>query len=263
MPGIKISQLLPFGIQLQVPTSGPESIPPPSLLLDLLGVHKLVLVRGLAPLSPESLLSYWKDQDQKNDPFLHWDFGPVMEMKENPESQNYLFSREAVPLHWDGAFHKMPSVLVFNCVESPVPGSGGETFFSDGEKILATASAELQAQWKKIHITYETQRLAHYGGTISVPLVGTHPKKNIPVLRFAEKVETTLNPVTVTVSGAASDVGESVVGYLSRRLYEPDLCYVHKWQMGDLLLVDNHSLLHGRRAFLKDCPRHLRRVQLM
>ena len=50
---------------------------------------------------------------------------------------------------------------------------------------------------------------------------------------------------------------------LRRRLYAPEFHLEHQWQAGDLLLADNHALVHGRRAFAKDCPRHLRRIQLL
>ena len=79
--------------------------------------------------------------DQKGtlkDQILHWDFGPIMNMKFDPDAKNYLFSSQRVPLHWDGAFYKTPKKLLFYCTETS--GSGGETFFVDDAYVNVEAA---------------------------------------------------------------------------------------------------------------------------
>ena len=39
--------------------------------------------------------------DQPERKLLEWDFGHLMRMRLAPDAPNYLFSAEAVPLHWD------------------------------------------------------------------------------------------------------------------------------------------------------------------
>ncbi|MCB0417979.1 MAG: TauD/TfdA family dioxygenase, partial [Bdellovibrionales bacterium] len=39
--------------------------------------------------------------------------------------------------------------------------------------------------------------------------------------------------------------------------------YAHEWKTGDVVLSDNHTLLHGREAFVSGSPRHLRRVHVL
>jgi len=251
----------PFGWHARV--KGNAALPPIPDLLKLLDSHKLVVVRGLTPLTRDAFLGYCRVADSKRDPCLHWEFGPVMELKPKENARNYLFSREAVPFHWDGAFHRVPSVLVFHCMEEPSPKAGGETLFCDTEAVLARTPPKLKGNWPKIQMSYSTDKIAHYGGKKTVPLLDRHPIKQTSILRFAEPVFTELNPVSVAINGVSRQEGERVMRYLSNRIYHPDVCYAHRWEQGDLILADNHSLIHGRRAFSAETKRHLLRIQLI
>ena len=186
-----------------------------------------------------------------------------MELKESPDPKNYLFSRERVPFHWDGAFHKVPSYLAFYCVEAPVKDAGGQTLFANTEMIWEGATPQEKTFWTQIELTYETQKLAHYGGKVKGPLVQRHPATGKPILRFAEAVETALNPVSLKIDGIPDLTHVAFVAKMQRKIYSPAYVYQHEWKPCDVLIADNHSLVHGRRAFEKDCPRHLRRIQLI
>lgn len=257
--------LHPFGVMLRVNSSeeGAAAVPM-SHLLNLLKVHRLVLVRGMDPLERDAFLHLCRDSaTDESDPCLHWDFGPVMDLKVEKSPKNYLFSSEDVPFHWDGAFHKVPDALVFNCIEAPAADAGGETLFSHTQQIYAKASEDERALWERLRLTYQTEKLAHYGGTFTTPLVARHPHDDTPILRIAEPVATDLNPVRMSVEGLVAEEADSLIGQLIRSLYAPEHCYVHQWEKGDLLLADNHALVHGRRAFAKHSPRHIRRIQLL
>jgi alpha-ketoglutarate-dependent taurine dioxygenase len=232
-----------------------------SLLDRILTLEKLVLLRGFAPLEREAFLAFCRTYPGKD--LLEWDFGPVMEMKESADPKNYLFSREPVPYHWDGAFHRVPHYLAFNCVQAPVADAGGETLFANTEMIFAQADAVTRERWAKVVLTYRTEKKAHYGGAITNPLVQLHPTTGQPILRFAEPVTTDLNPVTMEVAGLPEEDEAAFVDDMRQRAYSPAFCYEHEWQEGDILIADNHALIHGRHGFAKDCPRHLRRIQLI
>lgn len=230
-------------------------------LLDLARQHKVVLLRGFAPLGRDAFLAWCRALSERG--LLEWSFGPVMEMREDPRAENYLFSREAVPYHWDGAFHRVPSFLVFSCVAAPVENGGGQTLFCDTTKIWDAATDEEKLLLSSVTLTYETRKLAHYGGSVTGSLVRRHPRTGAHLLRFAEPVETKLNPVSMKAEGLPEPKLSQLLEDLRRRLYSPEFCLEHQWQEGDLLIADNHALVHGRRAFAKDCPRHLRRIQLL
>ena len=254
--------MIPFGVVREVAS---RHKPPPIVeLLTLVEQHRLVIVRGLAPMGNEAFLTYCRSASSDgSDPCLHWEFGPIMELRPTPNAANYLFTREPVPFHWDGAFHKVPSVLVFNCIVPPPHAAGGETLFCDTTRVLATASHNEREQWRRLRLTYTTAKLAHYGGNVTVDLVARHPRTREATLRFAEPVATANNPVSVAAIGLPEAEAAAVLTKLAHRVYESDVCYVHDWQQGDLVFADNHALIHGRRPFTSDSDRHIRRIQLL
>lgn len=188
---------------------------------------------------------------------LHWEFGPIMTMKHDVNASNYLFSDEAVPFHWDGAFFKEPKYLLFYCTESE--GEGGETTFVDTTKLWNSLTPSEQDECLKVTLTYETAKLAHYGGKITLPVVQSHPVTGKKILRLAERVDTKLNPVTLKIDGVrdAEDFYQTMV----KKLYEN--AFVHSWTKGDLLCVDNSTYLHGRQALGLNRKRTFKRIQIL
>jgi alpha-ketoglutarate-dependent taurine dioxygenase len=252
----EIESLEPFGVIVHSP-GAPLSQLSTSWVNSLLLNEKLVVLRGFAPLTREGFLDYCLAFPQGK--VLHWDSGPVMEMKVDPRPKNYLFSREAVPFHWDGAFHIVPTYLAFHCLQAP-SGEGGETLFCDTERVWNDASASEKAKWEKVELTYETAKLAHYGGKVTVKMVDIHPFTGKPCLRFAEPVTTQLNPVRLTLNRG---IDSTFLSHLQERIYSPQFCCAHRWENGDYLFADNHALIHGRRPFREHSPRHLRRIQIL
>lgn len=255
----RMEVLEPFGLSITSRDRGDVTRLGGTLLSGILRSEKLLLMRGFAPLERDELLAFC--QSYPDAELLHWDTGPVMEMKVSASPRNYLFSAEKVPFHWDGAFHKVPSYLVFHCIQAPPADAGGETLFTDTQGIWETAGDEERALWKRAELTYETEKLAHYGGKITVPMVQKHPRTGRTILRFAEAVETDLNPVSLSVGGVPRP--EALVASMTEKIYSAEHCYRHRWQEGDYLIADNHALIHGRNAFTRDCPRHLRRIQIL
>ncbi len=221
------------------------------------------LVRDFPPLDRDQFLAFCREAGKgETDPTLHWGFGPVMDLKVDETAKNYLFTHEAVPFHWDGVFFEVPSVLVFHCLEAPARGAGGQTLFTHAEKLYGAIPETTRHFWRNARVTYTTEKVAHYGGTTTVPLFGVHPHKGTPVVRFAERVTTAKNPVGMTISGVDAATAQAIELFLTNAMYDDRFCYAHEWKPGDLLLADNHALMHGRRAFTQNSPRHIRRIQL-
>jgi alpha-ketoglutarate-dependent taurine dioxygenase len=232
------------------------------MLHELRELHALVLFRGFAPPTRDELVALASLNGRA--PLLEWSFGPVMEMREDATSPNYLFSNEAVPFHWDGAFHRVPSHLVFHCVQAPPPGAGGETLFANTERIVKDAFPTQRKMWESIDLTYRTDKLAHYGGVVCGALVQKHPRTGAAILRYAEPVKTERNPVELIVDGLPPHKAEpEFLAAMQELIYDPRYCYSHAWREGDVLVADNHTLIHGRRAFTAQVPRWLRRVQIL
>jgi alpha-ketoglutarate-dependent taurine dioxygenase len=219
----------------------------------------LTILSGIASPSDTELTEFASLLSlQKDEKLLNWSFGPVMKMKFDAKARNYLFSSETVPLHWDGAFFKVPHYLLFYCDNSE--GEGGETFFVNTTKVYEDLNIEEIEQYRRVSLAYKTEKLSHYGGEFSTPLLDRHPETHRPVIRFAEKVDTELNPVNLTITNAPS--GDFYQEF-KNKLYQSRHSYYHRWKPGDLVIVDNYTYLHGRKALQGNLKREFRRVQIL
>ena len=256
----EIKKSAPFGALIRA--EGKVQDIPSGFIQACLDTFSLVLIRGVKSPTREEFLTFCKSYPKAK--LLEWETGPVMEMKVDANAKNYLFSNERVPFHWDGAFFKVPSILAFHCITPPSTGAGGETLFCNTSLIWDSATPSQKRTWRKLRLRYVTEKVAHYGGTVEVPLVDTHPKNGRTILRFAEAVESALNPVTLELFGLANEKQHrAALKELVGLVYNPRFLQEVRWQEGDILLADNHTLIHGRRAFKKSSPRHLRRIQIL
>ncbi len=195
---------------------------------------------------------------RKDKALLEWDFGPIMEMKFSASAKNYLFSEEEVPFHWDGAFLKEPKYLIFFCTESS-GGAGGEGMFCDTRGVYHALSGDEKKQLQKLKLEYKTEKLAHYGGSIEVPVLQNHPDTGEKILRFALPVQSKKNPVTRTILSG----NENLCLRIEELLRDENHIYQHTWKKGDLLIVDNFSYIHGRHSLGENLRRSFKRVQVL
>jgi alpha-ketoglutarate-dependent taurine dioxygenase len=252
--------LTPFGVEVTAPSPGTslDAIPLPQLRR-LIDEHRLAVLRGYAAPSDDEMLTFCRQLGS----ILEWEFGSVNELQVRPGARNYLYTNRAVPFHWDGAFAgQVPHYVFFHCQVAPPPGSGGETTFCDTVRLLRSLPPEERRRWEGVRITYSTEKVVHYGGTFTAPLLSRHPNTGEEVLRCAEPVED-LNPVRLAIEGVPAAEQPALLRRLHELLNDPAVCYAHAWREGDVVLADNHALLHGRRAFTQPAARHLRRVNVL
>jgi alpha-ketoglutarate-dependent taurine dioxygenase len=259
-PSWNLEELAPFGalITAATPESSITTIPQQKIV-DLVDQHRVVVFRAFASLDGSALPDYCRTLGT----LLEWDFGVVNRLKSSPDAQNYLYTNREVPFHWDGAFAgRIPHYIFFECDAAPDPGAGGETLFTDTSLILDDADAETKTKWRNIDITYSTEKIVHYGGRFTSPLIVRRESRNDEVLRFAEPV-TDLNPVALSIDGLDGIDRETFLSDMHRRLNDNRFCYRHSWQSDDIVIADNLILLHGRAAFSADTDRLIRRVNIL
>ncbi len=253
-------QLYPFGVVLHsnYPGQNVSTITTP-YLKDQIESHRVVVMRGFAPLAGDAFPAFCKEFGS----ILEWDFGAVNDLRVKADTRNYLYTSHDVPFHWDGAFvSRAPHYIIFHCDIAPLAGNGGETLFCDTTRLLKHASTEVKELWKRIEITYTTEKIVHYGGTFTSPIVVQHPLNGGAVLRYAEPV-VDLNPVRLDIQGLDGMNHERFIEDMRLRLNDERCCYSHQWVTGDLVIADNYTLLHGRRAFTPGVERHIRRVNVI
>ena len=259
MKSYKISQLEPFGIVVEsVEKCADVTVMEPIEIRDLVVANRVVVFRGFERLDVDAFPQFCSRFGK----VLEFDFGVVNELRASPDATNYLYTNAEVPFHWDGAFiGKIPRYIFFHCDDAPASGSGGETLFTDTTLMLKAAPAEKLAKWREIEITYSTDKVVHYGGSFSSAMIGTHPDGDERVIRYAEPVMD-LNPVRLEIRGIGEGERDAFLSDMHARLNDERVCYQHAWEAGDILVADNHSLLHGRRGFDSAAKRRIRRVNI-
>ena len=255
-----IEPLDPFGAVIHSNRPGTDlSVVPAAWLKKLIAEHRLIALRGFAPLPGDRLPEYCSSLGE----ILEWEFGAVNELVVKADTQNYLYTDRAVPFHWDGAFvNRIPHYIFFHCDVASAPDEGGETLFCDTVRLLELAPRERFQNWERMTVTYTTEKIVHYGGTFSSPMISVHPLSGEKILRFAEPV-TDLNPVYLEIKGMPDEAQTEFLEDMHRRLRDRNLCYSHRWLDGDIVIADNFALLHGRRAFARNSVRRIRRVNIL
>jgi alpha-ketoglutarate-dependent taurine dioxygenase/1,4-dihydroxy-2-naphthoate octaprenyltransferase len=250
----------PFGLLVRATAPGHTLANfPAAQLMNWVRAHRVLIFRGFELFDKTGFALYAQTLGEP----LQWPFGAINELKVKPDAKNYLYTPSAVPLHWDGAFvGKIPYLIFFQCLKAPRPEDRGGTTFADTTRALARAEASQRARWQDATLRYSTEKVVHYGGSITQRLVQPHPVTGETTLRFAEPVND-LNPVRVEVLGASPSEEASLIQELQTALYEPEVLYVHTWEDNDLVLADNHALLHGRDAFLNPNERHIQRINVL
>jgi alpha-ketoglutarate-dependent taurine dioxygenase len=255
-----LDQLSPFGVIANSPqTGGDLSAIDIGYLKELVEKNRVVALRGFSQLAGDDFPNFCRNFGA----ILEWEFGNVNNLRVDSNAQNYLYTNHEVPFHWDGAFvNHAPHYIFFHCDIAPAAGSGGETLFCDTTRVLSTASAAELERWKKMRITYTTEKVVHYGGTFTSPVICDHPNNDTNVLRYAEPV-TDLNPVSLVIDGLSGMSPSEFIDDMHARINDASCCYEHRWLTGDVVIADNFTLLHARNAFKDGVVRHIRRVNVL
>jgi alpha-ketoglutarate-dependent taurine dioxygenase len=255
----KTTTLDPYGLEVRASVPIPVAQIDPATLKEWIAEHRYILLRGFEQMSTEAMTALATTLGDT----LEWEFGAINELVAKPDAKNYIYTTGAVPFHWDGAFvGTIPHYILFSCEVAPSENSGGETIFCDGAKLLAAATPEQLALWQRTSVTYSTARVVHYGGSFTSPMIALHPVSGEPTLRYAEPVSG-LNPVKLEIPSLVPEQRDALIAEMALLLRKPKFCVAHAWCAGDVLIADNHALLHGRNAFREAGRRHIRRINIL
>lgn len=260
-----VEAMSPYGVMIRPRRASADvtEVPVP-IARELAREHHLLVLRGFNPFpGPEELAFYAASWGQ----VLSWSFGAVLDLVEHENPVDHIFDNTAVTFHWDGMFvEQVPEFQIFHCVSALGDEQGGRTIFCDTTRVLASASPATRTLWKGLTLTYRVAMESHYGGTATSPLVVEHPHCGFPTLRYLEPAPNNidyLNRPRVDFHDMPAEYFWEIEQTLRDALYDPDHCYVHSWQVGDLVVADNYTLLYGREPYATKCGRHLRRVHVL
>ena len=261
----EIESLEPFGVLVTPGRSGQEVHRLDlDVLRGLVETHHLLVLRGFDAFPHvDAFVAYgerWGDISM-------WPFGKVLELVEHPAPEDHIFDHRDVPLHWDGMYRpQVPELQMFWCVRAPEADQGGRTTFSNTRLALERLAPDLRSAWEGIEGVYE-RRMAFYDSQTIAPLITRHPTRGYPVIRYAEPPQEGdtgfINHPAIALRGLDDDSAAEVHRVLQGVLHDPACLHAHAWRTGDVVVADNHTLLHGREAFVSGAPRHLRRLHIL
>ncbi|EPL9570693.1 TauD/TfdA dioxygenase family protein [Providencia rettgeri] len=262
----QIELIKPFGLLITSNKAYQDiSVLPINRLRQLTREHGLVILRyfqsGFA--NTQKLVAY----SQQWGEIMMWPFGEVLDVQEQANPSDHILDNGHIPLHWDGMYREtVPEFQIFHCVLAPMVGQGGCTTFVNTEKLINELNDDTCTLWKNTVITYKTKQVTHYGGEVTSPLICLHPNGHKWVMRYNEPMRTIDEKYSehhsLSFSGIAVGEQNHFKQNLNKLLYDPQYCYAHQWEAGDILMCDNFTLIHGRDAFFSQAPRHIQRVHI-
>ena len=174
------------------------------------------------------------------------------------------FGDGEVWFHHDGSFKEIPyaaTVLYGMAVTS----TGGETVFAN----MYMAYDRLSEATKKRIDGLDGLNVYDYASTGRVdleqdisninhwvhPLVIRHPDTGCRALYVSPLI-------TARIEGLSKTESDTLLEELFRYQEDDEIIFEHKWNAGDLVMMDNRSITHARRDFPAGEPRMLRRTMV-
>ncbi|MEZ4334452.1 MAG: TauD/TfdA family dioxygenase [Myxococcota bacterium] len=154
--------------------------------------------------------------------------------------------------HTDSSFRPIPaSFSLFSAVV--VPPEGGDTFFASLRAAWDALSPAEQARLRGLVGLHDYQKaFARFGSTlpgnpifdlpvVKHPLVRRHPESGVTTLFTSEHV--------MGIEGLRDDEAAPILARLVAVATAPERVYRHRFQVGDLLIWDNRSMIHRAQGF--------------
>ena len=204
-------------------------------------------------------------------------FGPINEastrkdgavMVEDQDGAEVFRSRSALPLHKDGVLTGLDVLLVGIYCVSFEQVTGGRTYISDAMRALAGVPAEYVSILRENGL--EGMAVDNTGYYRREYEGAWHP---FPAFKGKPGKEKTLNiglpaaqgePASwlVRVANVDPPLSDRILASLRSCLLNAEYTYFHDWAEGDILLMDNYQVLHGREAW-NGRKRQLANIQVL
>ncbi len=223
-------------------------------LLKHLKDYGICFVRNLPP-ETATLESF----SQSFGPLLETNYGRVFEIVVDRKSSQRSIANSAKNLipHTDDAYQSAPpGIIFFHCLMANNDG-GGQSTFVDGFQIAEVLRQEDPEAFELL-CRYEVSFQKHYQARIdmrfSSPVFCLDSDDNLKQVRISN-----LFPAPLDLPEAVVESFYAASRKLMQLYTDPKYCLKQGLQPGDLVMFDNHRILHGRTAIgSNNQRRHLR-----
>jgi alpha-ketoglutarate-dependent 2,4-dichlorophenoxyacetate dioxygenase len=180
-----------------------------------------------------------------------------------PDDRRMIYQLANMLWHSDSSFKQVPSLCSLLSARI-VPPEGGATEFAstrgaypslpaDVQRRVETATAVHDFSWSRDQIRpgfFTEKERAEYP-PVRHPLVRTNPVNGRRALFLGAHAS--------HIVGLPMDEGRMLLKALLDHVTQPQFCYRHEWQEGDLIVWDNRCVLHRATPF--DTTRYKRLMQ--
>ncbi|GHE38022.1 hypothetical protein GCM10018785_04530 [Streptomyces longispororuber] len=193
-------------------------------------------------------------------------FGTTLVQEQRPGTDNSQFRTGAIPMHVDGYLNAHPVRYIgLECLEAPY--AGGETLVASSRAFFAAAPEGLLETLRGITVEYRSNVSGFYverpEGNPVVPPVQADPVTGGEALCVGvDYPEDPGRNFSAAVVGYTEEQNRALFRELDRVLRRPEVTYAHAWRAGQVLILDNRRVVHGRAAYPADARRKLLRVSV-
>ncbi|NEQ16770.1 MAG: gamma-butyrobetaine hydroxylase, partial [Moorea sp. SIO3E2] len=192
-------------------------------------------------------------------PLLETNYGRVFEIVVDPEESQKSVANSQINLipHTDDAYqYAPPGIIFFHCLMANNDGSGQSTFV-DGFQIAEVLRQEDREAFDLL-CRYEVPFRKYYSNRIdmrfSSPVFCLDSGGNLKEVRISN-----LFPAPLDLPEEIIEPFYAAYRKLMQLYTHPKYCLKQGLQPGDLVMFDNHRILHGRNAIgIQNQRRHLR-----
>jgi len=208
-------------------------------MLEMLHCYGFILLHGV----PAEMDAVGKVAERIG-PMRRTNWGGIADVKAIPEAFDLTMTARAIEPHADNPYREpVPGYVFLQCMVNDV--NGGDLLLSDGfrvaEELRRRAPAEFDA------LTSLRPEFSYVDGEAilesSGPLIELDDNGRVRQVRLSNRTE----------SVAAEDPDLLERYYRARRRFadlvsDPAFQLRHRWRPGDLVVMDNYRMLHGRDA---------------
>lgn len=198
---------------------------------------------------------------------VEYGFGTKLTLEPQESSDNLQFTTEGMRLHADSTFNSGPPVKYIGMQCLTAPEVGGETLVARSAAFFENAPKDLLETMRNIVIEYRNRVDSYYKDRPE----GDHPRL-APIQIDPDTGERKIVVGFTDPNDPLRTHDAAVVGYdpknsatllhrIEEALHLPDVLYAHRWRVGEIMVLDNRRVLHGRAAFPNQ-PRKLIRLSV-
>ena len=178
--------------------------------------------------------------------------GAVLSLSGSEKKEHVLTGRGALPLHSDGLLvDTTVSTILLYCFDHD-KNSGGETFVSHQESAMKSAPSDILEILEKNDLEYIAHETSYFTyapeGWFPIPKTRHHNGKQGLFIGLPFKNHESKS-WSVRIKNFSEEESNEILSRLDSHLRSEEYWYEHSWEEGDLLLVNNFKMLHGRNEF--------------